>query len=299
MFADLGIIGRKGEIMRRITRVLAGFLLGAGMFVSLGDTAMASTYTLSEILAEVHQDERFTSPHYYFEGGDEIANRILPQTGAGPYFAPGDRIVSDIPGVYLLTFNPEMDNIRKLRAVIADGYGTYNRMDGLVGETIGEGAPLLISAYRWNGDLDTFTEGSEQGLFQSMHIVSQEDELAVRLLSNDYYDYDKPGFTLPKSYRGYYIREVYSEQGTVIAYNIHFMTYDNTEPNAQQYYAEKAALRNVGQVQTPAQTGEEHFDAAYYAANNPDIVAIIGSDPEALWQHYRTFGCVEGRKAHP
>ena len=39
------------------------------------------------------------------------------------------------------------------------------------------------------------------------------------------------------------------------------------------------------------------FDASYYAAMNPDVVAALGSQPEALQLHYETFGKQEGRLA--
>lgn len=38
------------------------------------------------------------------------------------------------------------------------------------------------------------------------------------------------------------------------------------------------------------------FDAEYYAANNPDVVAAYGTDAAALYQHYVDFGKAEGRK---
>lgn len=40
------------------------------------------------------------------------------------------------------------------------------------------------------------------------------------------------------------------------------------------------------------------FDADYYAANNPDVVAALGSDPEVLKQHYINSGWYEGRKGY-
>lgn len=42
----------------------------------------------------------------------------------------------------------------------------------------------------------------------------------------------------------------------------------------------------------------EEFDAAYYAAQNPDVVAAIGNNPAALELHYNTFGIREGRRAN-
>jgi len=40
------------------------------------------------------------------------------------------------------------------------------------------------------------------------------------------------------------------------------------------------------------------FDASYYAEQNPDVVAAIGSDAAALEQHYNMFGRMEGRAAN-
>ncbi len=39
------------------------------------------------------------------------------------------------------------------------------------------------------------------------------------------------------------------------------------------------------------------FDAEFYAANNPDVVAAYGTDAASLYQHYVEFGKAEGRKA--
>jgi lipoprotein-anchoring transpeptidase ErfK/SrfK len=37
------------------------------------------------------------------------------------------------------------------------------------------------------------------------------------------------------------------------------------------------------------------FDAAYYARRYPDVVAELGTDPKALYDHYMTFGINEHR----
>lgn len=42
----------------------------------------------------------------------------------------------------------------------------------------------------------------------------------------------------------------------------------------------------------------EGFDAEYYAAQNPDVAAVVGMDPAALELHYETFGKTEGRAAN-
>lgn len=38
------------------------------------------------------------------------------------------------------------------------------------------------------------------------------------------------------------------------------------------------------------------FDAEFYAANNPDVVEVYGTDATALYQHYVDYGKAEGRK---
>lgn len=37
------------------------------------------------------------------------------------------------------------------------------------------------------------------------------------------------------------------------------------------------------------------FDAEYYARNNPDVVAVYGTDTAALFSHYQSYGRAEGR----
>ena len=37
------------------------------------------------------------------------------------------------------------------------------------------------------------------------------------------------------------------------------------------------------------------FDAAYYAAANPDVVSVCGTDKTTLYSHYRLYGANEGR----
>lgn len=40
---------------------------------------------------------------------------------------------------------------------------------------------------------------------------------------------------------------------------------------------------------------QDDFDPTYYANNNPDVVAAVGNDPNALYQHYLAYGKAEGR----
>lgn len=46
------------------------------------------------------------------------------------------------------------------------------------------------------------------------------------------------------------------------------------------------------------QMAADNFDPVYYAENNPDVVAIYGDSPEALYKHYLDYGKAEGRKCH-
>lgn len=48
--------------------------------------------------------------------------------------------------------------------------------------------------------------------------------------------------------------------------------------------------------QTVSNIMENGFDPVYYANNNKDVVAVIGNDPQKLYQHYTLFGKNEGRK---
>lgn len=40
------------------------------------------------------------------------------------------------------------------------------------------------------------------------------------------------------------------------------------------------------------------FDSAYYAEKNPDVAAVVGTDTNALYQHYKSYGAGEGREAY-
>ena len=54
---------------------------------------------------------------------------------------------------------------------------------------------------------------------------------------------------------------------------------------------------STGATTTSASTSgyQDNFDPAYYANNNPDVVAAVGKDPTALYQHYLAYGKAEGR----
>ena len=70
---------------------------------------------------------------------------------------------------------------------------------------------------------------------------------------------------------------------------MHYNTFGAAEgrmANAQDAAA-KSSMTNV--------VGIEAFDAAYYAAQNPDVAAIYGDDVLSLYTHYINFGVTEGR----
>ena len=50
-------------------------------------------------------------------------------------------------------------------------------------------------------------------------------------------------------------------------------------------------LTDPSQIVAPPET----FDAAFYAANNPDVVSVYGSAPDRLYRHFVDYGEAEGR----
>ena len=73
-----------------------------------------------------------------------------------------------------------------------------------------------------------------------------------------------------------------------------------TEETTEEAPAEESKpAEEAKPVETkPALTIPDWFDAAYYAANNADVVAALGSSPEALYNHYTAYGKGEGRAAY-
>ena len=58
------------------------------------------------------------------------------------------------------------------------------------------------------------------------------------------------------------------------------------------------AVEGAGMVTSPARADQEDagsFDPVYYAALYPDVAAVVGTSPEALYSHYVNFGQKEGR----
>ena len=74
-----------------------------------------------------------------------------------------------------------------------------------------------------------------------------------------------------------------------------------------EYIAEQERIAEEAKAAEEAKKTEEAakasnipdwFDADYYAANNSDVVAALGSSKEALYNHYVNHGKAEGRKAN-
>jgi hypothetical protein len=53
--------------------------------------------------------------------------------------------------------------------------------------------------------------------------------------------------------------------------------------------------RAVGNLRLTASQQSRIFDADYYAAQNPDVVRVFGSEPAALYRHFIRYGLREGR----
>lgn len=47
-----------------------------------------------------------------------------------------------------------------------------------------------------------------------------------------------------------------------------------------------------------ASMASDNFDAEFYAATYPDVVAVFGNSPEALYKHYLDYGKAEGRSCN-
>ena len=78
-------------------------------------------------------------------------------------------------------------------------------------------------------------------------------------------------------------------------------SYDAEYIAEQEHIAEEAkAAEEAKKTEEAAKASNipDWFDADYYAANNSDVVAAVGSSKEALYNHYINHGKAEGRKAN-
>lgn len=81
-----------------------------------------------------------------------------------------------------------------------------------------------------------------------------------------------------------------------------------TAPSITAFAAEPTAIETIANDQRAKQDVIQNlekvdlhsiFDAAYYAKMNPQLVAILGNDPEALYRHFIEFGIKENRPFNP
>ncbi len=85
---------------------------------------------------------------------------------------------------------------------------------------------------------------------------------------------------------------------------------DIDEPDADetlsQAEGEDEEEEEITEENTDEENGEpenasvipEEFDAEFYAATYPDVVAVFGDSPETLYKHYLEYGKAEGRSCN-
>ncbi len=83
---------------------------------------------------------------------------------------------------------------------------------------------------------------------------------------------------------------------------------DIDEPDADETLsqAEGEDEEEITEENTDEENGEpenasvipEEFDAEFYAATYPDVVAVFGDSPETLYKHYLEYGKAEGRSCN-
>ncbi|MDE7238463.1 MAG: CAP domain-containing protein [Lachnospiraceae bacterium] len=100
-----------------------------------------------------------------------------------------------------------------------------------------------------------------------------------------------------------YYAQTYPDVAAVVGTDVealqnHYLTSGKSEgrfPNALAAYAATVAnVTNATNV-TNAANGQYGFDPVFYAQTYPDVVAALGTDAEALYNHYITCGITEGR----
>lgn len=82
---------------------------------------------------------------------------------------------------------------------------------------------------------------------------------------------------------------------------LHYNTFGKSEgraPYAQAVTVNGSANTNAsGKARTTPDT-QAQFDAVFYANSYPDVTAVYGMDPAALYNHYLNLGYYEGRLGH-
>lgn len=76
-----------------------------------------------------------------------------------------------------------------------------------------------------------------------------------------------------------------------------------TEAEAEENETEEEPEENTGENEEDgplenASVIPEEFDAEFYAATYPDVVAVFGNSPETLYKHYLEYGKAEGRSCN-
>ena len=91
--------------------------------------------------------------------------------------------------------------------------------------------------------------------------------------------------------------------------NFDYVRYADTYPDLKQAYgydAQKLYTHyitlgkpegRIGMRTKASYLDYSNFDAARYAAENPDVMAAVGSSRNALYKHFKEFGQFEGRQA--
>ena len=87
---------------------------------------------------------------------------------------------------------------------------------------------------------------------------------------------------------------------------LHYNTFGKAEGRAPYAVAATSAApasattanaASAGNTRTTPDT-QSQFNAAFYASTYPDVAAVYGNDPVALYNHYLTLGYYEGRLGH-
>lgn len=80
----------------------------------------------------------------------------------------------------------------------------------------------------------------------------------------------------------------------------------DTDETLSQAEGEDEEEEEITEENTDEENGEpenasvipEEFDAEFYAATYPDVVAVFGDSPETLYKHYLEYGKAEGRSCN-
>ena len=82
---------------------------------------------------------------------------------------------------------------------------------------------------------------------------------------------------------------------------LHYTTFGKNEgraPYAQAATVNTAANVNASGKERTTPDTQAQFDAVFYAKQYPDVAAVYGADPIALYNHYINNGYYEGRLGH-